>query len=398
MEWNGDIKARFFAGGANGLPVVDYAPVKTKLARKKIAKAANMLTGDHPVLQWLTRTAVTLETTASLLETRGAAAFYDHSKALYGTPTRLLLDGKTQVLELARHMDSTLTGLTDPHLVLEGADEALSDDQFVEALRPLLGKHFGESAPRVELTPNLSAKASAGSKRIRVRAGAKFTQMDVAQLLQHEALVHTATALNGRSHGGFPILGTAHAGTTQIQEGLAVFAEMISGTMDPTRFRRLSDRVIAIQMSVEGADFIQVYQYYLERSDDPDQSFENTRRIFRGGVLTGGAPFTKDMVYLNGLLRVHNFLRMAVKLGRADLIRLLFVGKLDLEDIPALAILADMGELTPPEFLPDWAKDLRFVVSYLAYSSFLNRVKMPGFRDYYEDMLAKTPGVWSFTS
>jgi len=70
-----------------------------------------------------------------------------------------------------------------------------------------------------------------------------------------------------------------------------------------------------------GADFKDVFDFYNERLDDPDQSFENARRIFRGGVITGGAPFTKDMVYLNGLLRVHNFMRTVVKLGRADLIR-----------------------------------------------------------------------------
>jgi len=46
--------------------------------------------------------------------------------------------------------------------------------------------------------------------------------------------------------------------------------------------------------------------------------------------------------------------------------------------------------------MPEWSKDLRFVVSYLAYSSFLNRVKLPGFQGYYEDMLSQTPDVWRF--
>lgn len=78
--------------------------------------------------------------------------------------------------------------------------------------------------------------------------------MDVYQLLQHEALVHVATAPNGKSQTDFEILGAAHAGTTEIQEGLAVFAEFISGAMDPVRFRRLVDRVIAIQISVESTD------------------------------------------------------------------------------------------------------------------------------------------------
>ena len=79
--------------------------------------------------------------------------------------------------------------------------------------------------------------------------------------------------------------------------------------MDPDRLRRLADRTIAIEMAIDGASFLDVYRFFVASSDDPAQSFENTRRVFRGGVLTGGAPFTKDGVYIEGLLRVHNFLR-----------------------------------------------------------------------------------------
>jgi len=120
--------------------------------------------------------------------------------------------------------------------------------------------------------------------------------------------------------------------------------------------------------------------------------------VFRGGVITGGAPFTKDGVYLNGLLRVHNFMRTVTKLGRADLLRLLFVGKLDIEDIPAIAILAANGKLTPAKTLPPWVSDMRFLVSYLAYSSFLNQVKLPGFQSYYQDMLVDVPDIWGFNA
>jgi len=307
-----------------------------------------------------------------------------------------MLDKKTRVIDLARHMDGTLEGLDFSKLVIEGYETHLTANEFAAELKPRLTHHFGDAAPLVELSDTLSAKAVAGRTRIRVRASAHFTERDIDQLLQHEALIHTATALNGRAQPHFKILGRAHAGTTEVQEGLAVFAEIISGAMDPQRFRRLSDRVIAIQMSIDGADFKEVFDFYNERLDDPDQSFENARRVFRGGVLTGGAPFTKDMVYLNGLLRVHNFMRTVVKLGRADLIRILFSGKMDIEDVPALAQMAASGRMRNPEFMPPWAKDLRFLVSYMAYSGFLNQVKMPGFQKYYEEELEHVPVVWSF--
>ena len=47
-------------------------------------------------------------------------------------------------------------------------------------------------------------------------------------------------------------------------------------------------------------------------------------------------------------------------------------------------------------FMPPWASDLRFLVSYMAYSAFLNQVKMPGFQAYYAKELDEVPDVWAF--
>ena len=394
VAWDDEQKEAFLKDGK--MPNPDYAPIDVSEPRRLIAQARESIDGQHFVFEWLGRLADSLETTTHLIDSRGTPEFFEHSAELYGRPTKLMLDRKTRVIDMARHMDGTLDGLDFSKLVVEGYETQLSAEEFAKELEAELKPHFGEQAPLVELSDTLSAKAVAGRTRIRVRASASFTERDIEQLLQHEALIHTATALNGRAQPHFKILGRAHAGTTEVQEGLAVFAEIISGAMDPQRFRRLSDRVIAIQMSIDGADFKEVFEFYNERLDDPDQAFENARRIFRGGVLTGGAPFTKDMVYLNGLLRVHNFMRTVVKLGRADLIRILFAGKMDIEDVPALAQMAASGRMRSPEFMPPWAKDLRFLVSYMAYSGFLNQVKMPGFQKYYEAELEDVPVVWEF--
>jgi hypothetical protein len=158
--------------------------------------------------------------------------------------------------------------------------------------------------------------------------------------------------------------------------------------MDPSRLLRLADRVIAIQMATQGADFLDLYRYFRERTHNSFEAFENARRVVRGGLVTGGAPFTKDSVYLEGLVKVHNFLRIAVQETRVDCIRLLFAGKIDIEDMPAVTTLAAHGLCTFPRFLPPWAKDLRFLVSYIAYSSFLNRMHLERVRDHYKALLA----------
>jgi uncharacterized protein (TIGR02421 family) len=245
----------------------------------------------------------------------------------------------------------------------------------------------------VEIVDSLSANATAGAERIRIRAGAHFTDRDVDQLVHHEAGIHVTTALNGRAQTDLPILASSHPGTTRTQEGLAVFSEFITGCMDVDRLSRLADRVLAIQMTIDGADFLEVYRHFLDKGTAEKAAFELTRRVFRGGVLTGGAPFTKDVVYLDGLLRVHDFLRSLIAAGRADVLQLLFCGKLSLADVPVLCELAEMGLLKAPKFLPPWASDRRFLVSYLAYSGFLGRVRMGKVHERYASILQTSPVV-----
>ncbi len=392
LIWDDDHKKAFIKFGK--LPSPEYEPVDLKDCFQHIKDARQHIENKGVVGEWLTRAANSIETTAQMLGSRGTPEFFTHSSALYGVPTETLIDRKTRVIDLARHMDETLDGLDFENLVIDGYEKWLTAEEFAERLKEHLGYHFDGQEPEIQIVENIPSKALAGSRRIRVNRDARFTPRDVDQLLQHEALIHVATTLNGRQQDNFPLLGRAHARVTEIQEGLAVFAEIISGAMDPRRFRRLADRVIAIQMSIDGADFKEVFDYYMECDPDPEEAYDNTRRIFRGGIIAGGAPFTKDMVYLNGLLRVHNFMRTVVKLGRADLIRLLFVGKMDLEDVPALATLAAEGLIEPGKFMPLWAKDLRFLVSYMSYSGFLNQVKMPGFQAYYEKALSDVPQLW----
>ncbi len=393
IAWPGSIRESFFAADARELPAPTYEPIDPTEPLALCAEVVREASGDSPVDQWLRRLADSIATCARMMQAVGTPAFHDRSRELYGDPTDPLPDETSHSLDLARQLDDTLSGLSRSelgaplpacHLAAGVADE----------MRRVVADCFGERAPEVAVVDELSANCLAGPRMIRVRRSACFTDLDVHQLVHHEIYVHVATSLNGRDQVDLPILGAGHAGTTRTQEGLAVFAEYISGHIDPSRFRRLADRVLAIQMSIDGADFLDVYQFFLERTGGQrEQAFENARRVFRGGAITGGAPFTKDVVYLDGLTRVHNFLRVAVAAGRTDCIRLLFSGKLDIEDVPALCELAHLGLLRPPTFMPPWIADLRYLVSTLAYSGFLNRVDLGKVRAHYDGLLAAAPVV-----
>jgi uncharacterized protein (TIGR02421 family) len=386
------VRETFFARRAKELPVVRYKTFRPAETLENLVQARRAFVFSSDINRWLEKTAFNIETSAKMLASCGTPDFLIHSQLLYGAPKDQLLDETNTSLGLARQFDEVFSEFQKIDL---GAPDtaSMTARSVAKAMRVAAKQMFGEDAPAVSVVRELSSNALAGPTRIRIRSDARFTDKDINQLIHHEAFIHVSTSLNGISQDHLPILASSHPGVTKTQEGLAVFAEFITGSIDLDRFRRLSDRVLAIQMAIDGADFLDVYRFFLARIGEEEQSFECARRVFRGGVLTGGAPFTKDIVYLDGLLRVHNFLRTLVAAGRADCLRLLFVGKIDLEDLPIIGQLAARGICKPAKYLPDWAKDIRFLLCYLTYSSFLNKIDLKQVKLHYAKILDSIPKV-----
>lgn len=377
LRWDRSLADKFFASHAKELPQPEYKPIDPAPSRERIAAARALIDGNSAVHDWLRKLAHTFELTAAMMASVGTPDFYKRSLELYGGPSTTVGGREEAWLGLANRLDDVLSefdigcrGLSCPPV--------LSAQDLQTRLVAALPQYFGDEAPDVRLSETLSAKAVAGRDYIKLRADAKFSDLDEVQLLQHEGLIHIGTNYNGKAQNRFPVLGEAHPGNARTQEGLAVFAEFISGALDPARLKRLANRVIAIDMAEDGADFIQIYNFFRERgaTDEPFEAFESARRVVRGGRVEGGAPFTKDSVYLGGLLDVHNYLRTAVRTGDAAYIRLLFVGKIDLGDLEAMKMLRANDLIREPKYLPPWVSDMRHLLSYLAYSTFLNEIKL----------------------
>ncbi|MEM9232769.1 MAG: flavohemoglobin expression-modulating QEGLA motif protein [Pseudomonadota bacterium] len=389
LSWDRQLADRFFAAGETEPPAPEYPAIDATPSLELLHEAEQLVDGSSPVHHWLDRLIDTVEETAAMLTGVGTGTFYGHSVALYGSPTAAIADGKVTALDLARRLDAVLSEFDEASMRLE-PPEVLSAEDVKTRMSVLLPEHFGDSSPRIEVTTNVSAKAAAGSDYIKLRSDASFSDLDVDQLLHHEALIHIATGYNGRAQHRFPILAESHPGNARTQEGLAVFAEFITGSLDPRRFKRLADRVIGIHLSAEGADFIELYTFFRESNpnDAPLEAFESARRVVRGGLVNGGGPCTKDSVYLGGLLEVHNFLRAAVTTGDPEVIRALFAGKMDLRDIDAVRMLLNENLIQEAAFLPPWAKDLRYLLSALAYSSFLASIDIESVEKRFETLLS----------
>ncbi len=391
LAWPGELRAEFLASGADRLPEPTYSLIDPTPVIDGVDAARRLLRPGNVVDDWLDREASSIESTALMLASLGTPAFHAYSRRLYGVPSQPLRYDPTTPLDLARRVHQAIDDLQEAAL-LRPVPRTRTGDEVAAFIEQAVKDHFGDAAPEVLLVDELSANAVASTSRIKIRRDAKFTAKDSAQLLNHEAFIHVATGLNGRAQTDIPILAIGHPGTTRTQEGLAVYSEYVSGTLGMDRLRRLADRILAVQMVIDGADFIELYRWFRERAE-PEQAFESTRRIFRGAPMTGGAPFTKDCAYLSGYLSVATFIRAAFRAGRADTIGLLFAGKLDLFAIPALGELRRQGLVRPALFAPPWATDPGWILSHLTLMTFMADIDLSAVTDAISDVLEQCPRI-----
>ncbi len=377
LAWPSQTVGGFVAQWRGGQPSLPTPPAPTPVnndALSVLSTTAAIDDGD-PWGNFLADTARSYLGAADIIAHAGTAKATDASRGLYGCPSDTLAGSSVTHREAA----DRLLEVTEPLVAASRADESeycISAETVAAEMRTAFGEFFGDQAPSVEVDPNLSAKAAASATRVRLRAATCFSENDIAQLIQHEGFVHSATALNGRGQGAMLSLSLSSPRTTATQEGLATLAEQRSGAMDLSRLRRLALRVVAIDMALAGADFIEVFEFFLGAGQTVEESAQSSSRVFRGGDVRGGQAFTKDVVYLQGLLSVHTFFRRAIVDGRPELIGRLFAGRLTLGDVLALEPLFEDGTITPARFVPPWAANLDALAAYLSFSSVLHRIDL----------------------
>jgi uncharacterized protein (TIGR02421 family) len=320
-----------------------------------------------------------------MLLARGNAEFSKISQDLYGSSNDAFYAGAPTLKDLAILVSETLSRLKESNSNSEVEPVEIKKIKSEEAIKILStrlnhyfnphGKKKGGRRINVILSDDILADAAAGADTIRIRKGSEFSERDLKIFEVHEGWVHIATTLNGMAQPICTFLSKGPPSSTVNQEGLAIIMEIFTFSSYPHRVQRLTDRITAIHMAEQGADFIDVFKFYCNQGLSELESYSNARRVFRGSTPTQG-PFTKDLSYSKGFILIYNYIRIAVQKGLQGYIPLLFLGKTTLEDLHIFADLMEAGVIIPPIYLPPQFKDLSALSAWMSYSLFLNTLSL----------------------
>lgn len=168
----------------------------------------------------------------------------------------------------------------------------------------------------------------------------KVHQSRAEALIQHEVGTHVLTYYNGKSQ---PLkqLYVGTPGYEDLQEGLAVLAEYLVGGLSIDRLRTLAARVVGVKSMIDGAGFMETFQQlHKEWGFGAEAAFSLTTRIYRGG------GFTKDAVYLKGLIDLLKYLSSGGELEP------LLIGKIRQDYLPFMEELLSRKILQPAPLRP----------------------------------------------
>jgi len=378
LSWPVPVVKKFIADWEKGkaeLPEIKYPSFKYTEEVKALKALMSHCDRAHPLMNFLYKTARSYVSSATMLEYVGTPAFTEFSREIYGSPRDRIWTTSITNLEAAEHF----IGCTDDFISacpLKSEDVCLMADYVAEEMRKQVVPFFNKHEVDVIVDKDLASKAAASANRIRIRNFTCFSPMDIPQLLVHEAFVHTLTMLNGREQPNLKTLGLGAPRTTRTQEGLALFAELITTSIDINRLRRIALRVKAIDIAMQGADFIEIFKFFLNSNQDETESFQSAARIFRGGDVKGGVVFTKDAVYLEGLIYIHTFFHKAIQRGKIDYPHLLLSGRLTFSDVVELEPYFKSGFLAGPIYEPSWITNKECLTAFLSYSAFSNQIDL----------------------
>ncbi|MDR3491101.1 MAG: flavohemoglobin expression-modulating QEGLA motif protein [Gammaproteobacteria bacterium] len=387
LKWNVGVKNQFFKNKFKKLPAVDlnyylendplnFDPLK-KIAEfhdieRSIRRQLGQYSGVGSIMQ---RMCHEYSRVVEMLMARGTPVFTEISQELYGSSEDAFHIGAPTLKDLASLVGETLTNIKD-QVTTEADEKIYTSEDVVAILGERLAAYFADNDKvRVVLSDGIIADASAGAERIKIHKGMMFSERDIRVFQIHEGWVHLGTTLNGMAQPICTFLSKGPPSSTITQEGLGIIAEVFTFSSYPGRVKRLTNRITAVNMAEEGANFLDVFNFYREQGLTEEESYHFTSRVYRGSIPDGG-PFTKDLSYTKGFILIYNYIRLAVQRGLLSQIPMLFLGKTTLEDIHILSDLVEEEIIIPPKYIPPQFADIAALSAWMCYSLFLNKLDL----------------------
>lgn len=344
---------------------------------------------DDPLVRILIHSCREYQSLVRMLQNRGKPEFYEYSRKLFGSPQDHFFGSNSTVKDLGVHLYNILSQVQaevkpsgdDKKNIRVDAPVAMKD------LEERFSRYFVGEDVKVLLESEMVADAAASAKAIKLRQAATFTGRDIDILEVHEGWVHMGTTINGLEQRIAKWLHKGPPRVTATQEGLAVLMEIFSFVTFPRRARKINDRVLAISKAEDGADFLEVVEYFRTEGYDEDDCLTAAQRVFRGGDVRGKYPLTKDISYCKGFVENYNFIRACIQSGRSEIVPFLFVGKVHLTDVPVLYQKHKEGLVDAPKFLPPMFRDLNSLIVWMSFSNFLSAAGMTSAQEEYKKLI-----------
>ena len=333
QSWNKFKKSRF-----EKEPVFNYRPLNfdPSVLKRQLYKIPFDRIEDPTISAVFREKLVELERKFSMLRDRNTRSFFYGSMQLFGEMDERLITLSKGILDTLSPRSREMAGgkQVDALYFAERARQEIS--RFSEIYPGIASK----VVVRDDIT---GLMVSSGNLFVGKRL--KVAESRVEALIQHEVGTHVLTYVNGRSQ---PLkqLYRGLAGYDELQEGLAVLSEYLVGGLSSPRFRLLAGRVIAARGLIEGASFVETFRELNSRYGFASRSaYIITSRIYRSG------GFTKDAVYLRGLINLLDYIREGGKLEP------LFVGKISIKNIPLINELQYRKVLKPAILSPRYLNE-----------------------------------------
>lgn len=388
LKWNETIREDFFKN-PDKLPKLDKDYYKTiKIGFDPIEKMAEFenikqqiqkkLGVISPLAELMQRICQEYKLACRLIMARGTPDFANYSHRLYGGSDDAFYLGGPTLYGLSQVLNEAIPNLGNKTNT-EADEKKYTAKQAVQILQEKINSYFNDPSEKikVELSDNIVSDAAAGSEVLKINKDSKFSDRDIRLLEVHEGWVHLGTTLNGRQQPICTFLSKGPPSATTSQEGLAILMEIFTHSSFPGRIKRLNDRIIAINMVENGANFIDVIRYFTEQGHSLETSYLLASRVFRGALPDGSAgAFSKDLSYTKGFVLIYNYIRLAIRQGKIEYIPFLFVGKASLSDLKLLHSLQEQGFVEPPKYIPEPIKDISAISAWLSFSLFMNKIDL----------------------